>query len=622
MNTLVHNISAMNAQRMNGLCLGERVKNMEKLSSGFKINRAADDASGLAISEKMRKQIRGLTQASSNAQDGISMVQVVDGALEEVHDMLQRGNELMVKAANGTLSESDREEINKEVQQLKGAIDQVAANTKFNETRLFPPEGLGPETNFMTSSNTYSLSFFTGGTNVVHDSQIIGIQGIGGVKAGNLLADRIAAVYVPNAANQIFDQFSSLKDAIDSTYLNGDEDKLKMGLDITYVDGPGKKLAYVTGSFYTLSQTLAGLSMTVDCEDFTEEDIRRGNGSALGKLESTIAHEMMHAVMDAAMPSRMYGNGGAEDFPLWFKEGTAQLTGGGYTTGWNDELMQIVKNGGTDDEIKEYLKKYTVEDRVYGHGYLAAAYMGYLAGGGTVDAIAGGMNNIFQQLINDPAKSLDEVFKGLTRKSCQDIINDINNGTDGGVAFVRELTEAAMDGAGSVIAADGLGAKATDVLGNTRYISEDYEKLLKESLKQKPVKDYLCSIHAGADSTPANKIHLKLFRMSSSDLGLSEVGMPRLSQEDARRSIDRFAEAIKLVSGVRSYYGAAQNRMEHTIRNLENVIENTTNAESRIRDTDMAAEMVALSLNNILLQAGQSVLSQANQSNEGMLSIL
>jgi flagellin len=131
-----HNITAMNSNRMLNVTTGQQAKSTEKLSSGYKINRAADDAAGLSISEKMRKQMRGLTQASANAQDGISAVQTAEGALAEVHDMLQRMNELAVKAANGTMSSSDRMDVHKEVQSLSDEIDRVATTTRFNEIYL------------------------------------------------------------------------------------------------------------------------------------------------------------------------------------------------------------------------------------------------------------------------------------------------------------------------------------------------------------------------------------------------------------------------------------------------------------------------------------------------------
>ena len=131
-----HNLTAMNSNRMLGITVSSQAKSTEKLSSGYKINRAADDAAGLAISEKMRRQVRGLTQAVANAQDGVSMVQTAEGALTEVHDMLQRINELAVKGENGTLTTSDRSYINSEVQQLMSEIDRVASTTTFNEKNL------------------------------------------------------------------------------------------------------------------------------------------------------------------------------------------------------------------------------------------------------------------------------------------------------------------------------------------------------------------------------------------------------------------------------------------------------------------------------------------------------
>ena len=159
-----HNLTAMNSSRMLNITTSTQAKSTEKLSSGYKINRAADDAAGLAISEKMRRQIRGLTQASSNAQDGISCVQTAEGALTEVHDMLQRMNELAVKAANGTQTTADRGYINQEVQALVSEIDRVASTTTFNEKNLlngkFKNVGLqvGAEANQLITLNITGMS--------------------------------------------------------------------------------------------------------------------------------------------------------------------------------------------------------------------------------------------------------------------------------------------------------------------------------------------------------------------------------------------------------------------------------------------------------------------------------
>ena len=139
-----HNLSAMNTNRMLNLNNKKKATLTEKLSSGYRINRAADDAAGLAISEKMRRQIRGLTQASANAQDGISMVQIADGAMAEVQDMLHRGTELSIKAANGTLTDEDRSYIQKEIAQIKEEINGIGNRTTFNEIQVLKGKDILP----------------------------------------------------------------------------------------------------------------------------------------------------------------------------------------------------------------------------------------------------------------------------------------------------------------------------------------------------------------------------------------------------------------------------------------------------------------------------------------------
>ena len=156
-----HNLQAMNSNRMLGLTQSTLSKSTEKLSSGYRVNRAADDAAGLAISEKMRRQVRGLTQAVRNAQDGISMAQTAEGAMNEVHDMLQRMNELATQAANGSLQSEDREYIQKEVDQLVSEIDRVATTTTFNEKKLLDGTLSGVSLQVGaegTTSNTISIS--------------------------------------------------------------------------------------------------------------------------------------------------------------------------------------------------------------------------------------------------------------------------------------------------------------------------------------------------------------------------------------------------------------------------------------------------------------------------------
>ena len=392
-----HNLTAMNSNRMLGLTTASQAKSTEKLSSGYKINRAADDAAGLSISEKMRKQIRGLTQASLNAQDGISAVQTAEGALTEVHDMLQRMNELAVKASNGTMSKDDREYVQNEVDQLVTEIDRVAETTKFNETYL----------------------------------------------------------------------------------LKGDDTKAAV------TEGVYKKF-----DVSTLNSVISDTSKISESNDFD---------STTGK------------------------------FKLKFTSG---LTEGGT---WDGKRIVADSATATGDEIT-----------------LTAAKTAEL------------------KALNDAIKATKQVE---------------GTAPDNGDAFDMTSTAA-----------------------------------MKQTYTHAAAIDL--SLHVGADSTANNRINLSIDSMSASGLHVTGLKVNGSDASNATAAINTIADAIQKVSTQRSALGAVQNRLEHTINNLDNVVENTTSAESQIRDTDMATEMVKYSNNNILAQAGQAMLAQSNQSNQGVLSLL
>ena len=391
-----HNLTAMNASRMLGITTGQQAKSSEKLSSGYRINRAADDAAGLSISEKMRKQINGLDQASTNAQDGVSSVQTAEGALTEVHSMLQRMNELAVQAANGTNSESDRDAIQAEIKQLTTEIDRVAETTKFNETYL----------------------------------------------------------------------------------LKGDAEKEQV--EITTYRAP------------QMSLVEAAMAEGGKLEVKTDMD---GTGATVYTFESGLAEGDKWNGLDVVTTV----------------DGPNQIT---VASAQEEELAAMQK----------------VMDTYYEE-------MG-LSGTVAISTAAAGFT----------VQSEDDVFT----------YND------------------ALD----------------------------------------------LSIHVGADSDSANKIFMKIESMDASSLGIKDLRVDGVTYARATAAIDKIADAIQKVSTQRSDLGAIQNRLEHTIANLDNVVENTTAAESRIRDTDMAEEMVEYSKNNILAQAGQSMLAQANQSTQGVLSLL
>ena len=454
-----HNLQSMNANRMLNITTGAQSKSTEKLSSGYKINRAADDAAGLTISEKMRKQIRGLDQASTNAQDGVSSVQTAEGALTEVHSMLQRMNELAVQAANGTNSkESDRQAIQDEIDQLTTEIDRVAETTKFNEIYLLKGD-----------SNGGTKNVFMKG----HDA---------GLK-GTLTDSAKSATFVM--------------------------DELKAGDKVT-----------IAGKEYSIGSTVADAKASFAAAAKDEKVTVDG-------VEYTVAENAGAA--DAGANKIVLA-----DIQAKVKAGSTVSYKGKDITAMNDD-----NNDGIDDDDSSVISKDVAETKITAE--LTAA------------------NNI---------------------------------GTVDHAATVAK----------------------TAANGKTTYtITKGYAT----------VADTLSfNLHVGADADMTNKITVDIDTMNSANLGIKGLNVTDATGTAATYAVDAISDAIAKVSSQRSALGAVQNRLEHTIDNLDNIVENTTTAESRIRDTDMAEEMVEYSKNNILAQAGQSMLAQANQSTQGVLSLL
>ena len=468
-----HNLRAMNSNRMLGITQGTLSKSAEKLSSGYKVNRAADDAAGLAISEKMRKQIRGLSQASLNAEDGISAVQTAEGALTEVHDMLQRMNELSVKASNGTNALSDRQTIQDEVDQLLTEIDRVAETTKFNEMYLLKGD-----------ADTVTRKA------AAKDAGLV----------GTLREGATSATFTINKL--------SLGDKVS---IGGQEYTI------------GGTTANVTASFQTLKANFKGGELvTLDGVQYT---IAAG---------STVENEDKNILA-------------ADKIEAKIKDGSS-FTYNGVTH------TAMVKADGTSGDVNG------------------------------------------RDATNATILTIDQAEKMIL----QELTLANNIGTD-------------SDAPATVTKAER--ADATDP--NKKYVDYIIEKgdiSVKEDLN--------FSLHVGADADMNNKIGVKIQALDTSGLGIRGLNVKDSSGAAATYAIDAIANAVSTVSAQRSLLGAVQNRLEHTINNLDNVVENTTAAESQIRDTDMATEMVKYSNANILSQAGQSMLAQSNQANQGVLSLL
>ena len=467
-----HNLQAMNANRMLGMTQSAQSKSSEKLSSGYQINRAADDAAGLAISEKMRKQMKGLDRASTNAQDGVSAVQTAEGALTEVHSMLQRMNELAVQAANGTNSKEDRDAIQAEMDQLTTEIDRVAETTKFNETYL--------------------------------------LKGNNATKTVNVNAH----------------------DA---------------GLKGTLVQGAGSQATFTTTVEVGGSVSIAGADYRL-YEDGVND-------------------------LDTVQAAVATGSFSADEKVV--------IDGTTYT--WSDDALNA--SGGFVDTLGNEYSQETLSD---------------LVGDGSSVTIN------------------DDPTLNVVKMTADDAVNI----TDVKAKMQSALTDASSVG-GTVLAqiedADITDTAITDNAGKTTAYDLEF-KIHKATVDVQ--KDLTFSLHVGADADMTNKINVNISAMDSSNLGIKGLNVSDNTGTAATYAIDAIADAINKVSTQRSALGAVQNRLEHTIDNLDNVVENTTAAESRIRDTDMAEEMVEYSKNNILAQAGQSMLAQANTATQGVLSLL
>ncbi len=606
-----HNLSAINSQRIISTTQGTMSKNLEKLSSGYRINRAGDDAAGLAVSEKMRAQIMSLNQAKRNTLDGVSLVQTVEGALTEVHSMLNRMKGMAVQASNSTYTDDQRAMMNQEMDALKEEIGRIGTSTNFSGVPLFS-NGASKKGVTLTSLYGCTLDLKNQTVNVNYAGRIGKASESTGYDA---LAEKIATEYLPNAFTQILDAFPSLKANIGG-------EKIEMDLRIEYIDGGYGTLAYAQASFRADGRPF-NMNITVDTADFSDESIKDGS-PAQDALKSTIAHELMHSVMQYTLTDGMFGRDGVEKFPEWFTEGTAQLAGGGFPTGWNNKLEQIAGQidpanpTGQDQAVADYLASYDVKDRPYGHGYLAAAYIGYLASGQTDVTsanIAAGMDKIFADLAANPApKSLYSVLSNHTGGKIKDLasLERLFDNPDASlVGFVRDLSIASKGGAGSIISPN-LSTGGGSIFGSGVTSNSSFS-----------VKSWSVGA-AGRISLLVgdanNFVDIDLFRLDSTGLRLSSTTV--LTHEDANSAIDSVDSAIDQVSKMRSHYGAVQNRLEHTLSNLANTIENLTAAESQIRDTDMAQAITEHVRNQILLQSGQSMLAQANQVPQVVVSLL
>ena len=489
-----HNIAALNSYRNLTGNNNAVSKNLEKLSSGYRINRAGDDAAGLAISEKMRAQITGLNTAQKNAQDGVSLVQTAEGALTEVHSMLNRMVELADQSANGTYDNPvDRANLQKEIASLKDEIDRIADSTNFNGINLL-------DGSLSTTKLDLAAGKLGGTATTVKEipatGTTSGISGHDKAKAGD---HTLTVEYADE---------------------NGTLHKVDVKYNITDADDKDKAIDAILKAVSqndTLSSVF-NITKSADSVDF-ESKVTGSKGAKVVNVSTTDTTSNMDA--DKAIDG---------------ENAKVQTQGAGATITEGDT---ITLNGKTYEFVKDTSTEPTKK------GATAVVV------GANNDATLGNLN-----------KALESA--GIKAEF------DANNNKD------------------LVFSATKNGAGLTLQIGDT---SEDF-----------------------------NQMTVSVSDMHTVALGIADIDIS--TQAGAKAAVDKIKSAINSVSSTRGDLGAIQNRLEHTINNLSVTSENMTAAESRIRDVDMANEMMAYTKNNILVQSSQAMLAQANQLPQGVLQLL
>lgn len=553
-----HNLNAINANNKMNINVSGTKKATEKLSSGYQINRAGDNAAGLAISEKMRSQIRGLSQATKNANDGISLIQTAEGGLNETHSILQRMRELAVQSANGTYQDdTDREAIQLEVDALKSEIDRIASSTEYNGMKLL--DG--------------SLGGTTTGTTDF------------GARYGVL----ISANTVVDGANNKLKENLSLEGATLTSSVNGVTVKLA-----DTASGVGGENA---------QWDAAGTTLTIN--------LKAGQSYSQSQINDLIKNATMAKANAAGTPQAST----PADVELKLKSGvftfqkaeTFKTSAGVRAASDDTDLVEYLINGtdqndGYADTIKFTSNNYGEDTRNLKIATDVAAGKEWVATTTANNEGTGIKDGEFTLHLATGVEYTEEDIQNLLKQAGLDYTVTLTDSKtpDGDKSFYAQKVVAEADATaieiGKTTAGAGLGSDKLTGTGKG------------------------LTFQIGANGVEDQRVTLSVGDMSSTSIGVG--GADVSTQDAANKAIDMVDSAVKTVSMQRAGLGALQNRLEYTVNNLTTTNENLTAAESQIRDTDMATEMINYTKNNILQQASQAMLAQANQQPQAILQLL
>lgn len=542
-----HNLNAINANNKMNINVSGTKKATEKLSSGYQINRAGDNAAGLAISEKMRSQIRGLSQATKNANDGISLIQTAEGGLNETHSILQRMRELAVQSANATYQDNtDREAIQLEVDALKSEIDRIASSTEYNGMKLLDGSLGGSQ-----GTNEYGAKY---GVVSTADTDLVGAT----------ITSNIAGVKVTTA-------YAASGKGGENALWSADGKTLTMNL--------------VAGETYTqkdIDNLIANATQSKDngqTQAPSEISIKLANGvmtaSKAGDTNATVAGLRATGSNSAdvikLVGDKKSGAHGSSDQVTF----TANSYGKAYDTGMASKIT-ISTDVAAGKENVEVTKAAKPADAAAGNSATAAEIKLHLSTGKTYTEKD--IENILKEAGYDYSVKLEDT-------------TNTDGDADGKIYFN-------VKGDAEIAITDGAGVGKASVPNNGKGLT----------------------FQIGANGVEDQRVTLNVNDMSSSAIGVANADVS--TQDSANAAIDMVDAAVKTVSMQRAGLGALQNRLEYTVNNLTTTNENLTAAESQIRDTDMATEMINYTKNNILQQASQAMLAQANQQPQAILQLL
>ena len=629
-----HNISALNAYNKLSGNNKALAANLQKLSSGYKINKAGDDAAGLAVSEKMRAQITGLEVAQKNSLDGISLVQTAEGALTEVHSMLNRMVELSSQSANGTYDQSNREKLQAEIKQLKSEINRIADATNFNGIKLLDGSMDGASLAGATAvqgTETIIKDGTTGAAHTLFDSTgtTLGTNTIGHV-------DTIAAKKTEftidlgnyelgyNPADTLHtDEKLTIKIAGSASTTSGEGmmELTNTELKAADADADGKitaeEIATALATKYDGNTATLKLKGDGGADYDVNFDVKVDGGKLVitQKADPATATQVVKAPADVEVV--LGKNGTAANNKITSQPGqdyTASVTDA--TTGNLLTPGRLASTGFTFDPaaLKDgdaiRVGNETYVFKLEADSKLTQEMLG--EGKKLID-----ISDLKDKLADtghaDHAAAKQEVAERLTQAAVGNDMFTVGTTDSGATITLTEKPDYAANA----------GDKAVD-LSTRDKIAEQFgfsNFAVKEPTEEEVAKaGKSLTLQIGDTADKFNQLVVDIKDCHADALGVGELDIT--TQEGAADAIEKINDAIDYVSTVRGNLGATQNRLEHTINNLEATTTNITEAESRIRDTDMAKEMMAYTKNNILVQASQAMLAQANQVPQGVLQLL